>query len=190
MAALATMLTAESPARTAGVTIVLDFQGPRSERSVQEMKREFEGILKSSGLAFEWRMRDEANQVTSNHLVVVRFKGKCVLEPVGYLYDERGPLAFTYSTDGAVQPYSEVACDKVASSIRSAMFGGDFANADEFLGRALGRVLAHELVHMLSKSRAHARSGVEKAALSGKLLIAPDMRLDAADLEKLHTLVQ
>jgi hypothetical protein len=184
------MLTAESPARTAGVTIVLDFQGPRSERSVQEMKREFEGILKSSGLAFEWRMRDEANQVTSNHLVVVRFKGKCVLEPVGYLYDERGPLAFTYSTDGAVQPYSEVACDKVASSIRSAMFGGDFANADEFLGRALGRVLAHELVHMLSKSRAHARSGVEKAALSGKLLIAPDMRLDAADLEKLHTLVQ
>jgi hypothetical protein len=190
VAALATMLTAGTPARPVGVTIVLDFQGPRSERSVQEMKREFEGIMKNSGLAFEWRLRDEANQVTSNHLVLVRFKGKCVLEPAGYLYDERGPLAFTYSTDGAVQPYSEVACAKVASSVRSAMFGGDFANADELLGRALGRVLAHELVHMLSKSGAHARSGVEKAALSGKLLIAPDLQLDAADLEKLHALVQ
>jgi hypothetical protein len=187
---LATMLTAETPARPVGVTIVLDFQGPRSERSVQEMKHEFEGIMKGSGLAFEWRLRDEANQVTANHLVLVRFKGKCILEPVGYLYDERGPLAFTYSTDGVVQPYSEVACDKVASSVRSAMFGGDFAIADELLGRALGRVLAHELVHMLSKSGVHARSGVEKAALSGKLLIAPDLRLDAADLEKLRALVQ
>ncbi|HMC58462.1 MAG TPA: hypothetical protein VKJ01_04655, partial [Candidatus Solibacter sp.] len=154
---LATMLTAATSARSAGVTIVLDFQGPRSERSVQEMKREFEAIMKATGLAFEWRLRDDANLVTSNHLVVVRFKGKCVLEPVGYLYDERGPLAFTYSTDGVLQPYSEVACDKVTSSVRSAMFGGDFAKADELLGRALGRVLAHELVHMLSKSGAHAR---------------------------------
>ena len=146
--------------------------------------------MKPTGLGFEWRLRDDANLATSNHLVVVRFKGKCVLEPVGYLFDERGPLAFTYSTDGAVQPYSEVACDKVVSSVRSAMFGGDFASADELLGRALGRVLAHELVHMLSKSGAHSRSGVEKAALSGKLLIAPDLRLDAADLEKLHAVVQ
>jgi hypothetical protein len=190
VALLATTLIAAAPARPVGVTIVLDFQGPRSERSVQEMKRELEAIMKNSGLAFEWRLRGEPNQETSNHLVVVRFKGKCVIEPVGYLYDERGPLAFTYSTDGAVQPYSEVACDKVTSSIRSAMAGGDFAYADELLGRALGRVLAHELVHMLSKSGGHARVGIQKSALSGKLLIAPDLQLDAADLEKLRALGQ
>jgi hypothetical protein len=190
VAVLATIFAAATPARAAGVTIVLDFQGPRSERSVQEMKREFEAIMKSTGLAFEWRLRNQANQVTPNHLVVVRFKGKCVLEPVGYLYDERGPLAFTYSSDGAVMPYSEVACDKVTSSVRSAMFGSDFANADELLGRALGRVVAHELVHILSKSGSHSKDGVEKSALSGKLLIAPDLQLDAADLDKLHTLLQ
>lgn len=185
VAGFATLLPAGQPA---GVTIVLDFLGPRSERSVLEMKRELEGIMKTSGLAFEWRTREEASQPTLNHLVVVRFKGKCVLEPVGYLYDERGPLAFTYSTDGAIQPYSEIACDKVTASVRSAMFGGDFAIADELLGRALGRVLAHELVHMLTRSGSHAREGVAKPALSGKLLIAPDLQLDAADLEMLHSL--
>jgi hypothetical protein len=47
-------------------------------------------------------------------------------------------------------------------------------------------VVAHELVHILSKSGNHTRDGVEKAALSGKLLIAPDLQLDAAELEKLH----
>lgn len=190
VAVLATMIAAGTAAQAAGVTIVLDFQGPRSEKSVQEMKREFEGIMKNSGLAVEWRLHGEANQATSNHLVVVRFKGKCVMEPVGYLYDERGPLAFTYSTDGVIQPYSEVACDRLTSSVRSAMFGADFAMADELLGRALGRVVAHEVVHILSKSGAHSRYGVEKSALSGKSLIAPDLRLDAADLEKLHSLLQ
>jgi len=54
------------------------------------------------------------------------------------------------------------------------------------LGRALGRVLAHEVVHILSKSGAHGRVGVAKTALSGSQLIAPELRLGAADLERIH----
>lgn len=177
---------AASTALGEGITIVLDFQGPRSESSVAEMKREFAGIMKDSDLRFDFRSRSQASQEELTDLIVVRFKGKCVLEPVGYLYDERGPMAFTYSTDGVVQPFSEVACDKVTSAVRSAMSGGDFANADILLGRALGRVLAHEVVHMLSKSSAHGRAGVAKTALSGSQLIAPELRLGREDLERLH----
>ena len=169
-----------------GITIVLDFQGPRSEPSIAEMKREFTGIMKDTDLRFDFRWRSQASQEALSDLVVVRFTGKCVLDPVGYLYDERGPMAFTYSTDGVVQPFSEVACDKVTSAVRSAMSGGDFANSDVLLGRALGRVLAHEVVHILSKSGAHGRVGVAKTALSGSQLIAPELRLGAADLERIH----
>jgi hypothetical protein len=169
-----------------GITIVLDFQGPRSEQSVAEMKREFAGIMKDSTLRFDFRWRSQASQEALTDLVLVRFTGKCVLEPVGYLYDERGPMAFTYSTDGIVQPFSEVACDKVTSAVRSAMAGSDFANADVLLGRALGRVLAHEVVHMLSKSGAHGRTGVAKTALSGSQLIAPELRLGPEDVERIH----
>ena len=169
-----------------GITIVLDFQGPRSEQSVAEMKREFTGIMKDTAVRFDFRSRSQASQEALSDLVLVRFKGKCVLDPVGYLYDERGPMAFTYSTDGAVQPFSEVACDKVTSAVRSAMSGGDFANADMLLGRALGRVLAHEVVHMLSKSGAHGHAGVAKTALSGSQLIAPELRLEPEDAERLH----
>jgi hypothetical protein len=169
-----------------GITIVLDFQGPRSEQSVAEMKREFAGIMKDTAVRFDFRSRSQASQETLSDLVLVRFKGKCVLDPVGYLYDERGPMAFTYSTDGAVQPFSEVACDKVTSAVRSAMSGGDYANADVLLGRALGRVLAHEVVHMLSKSGAHGHTGVAKTALSGSQLIAPELRLEPQDVARLH----
>ena len=169
-----------------GITIVLDFQGPRSERSVAEMKREFAGIMKETALRFDFRWRNQASQESVSELLVVRFTGKCVLDPVGYLYDERGPMAFTYSTDGIVQPFSEVACDKVTSAVRSVMAGSDFAKSDLLLGRALGRVLAHEVVHILSKSGAHGRAGVARTALSGAQLIAPELRLEPEDVERIH----
>jgi hypothetical protein len=172
LAAAVFAASAENPV----LTVVLDFQGPRSAKSVEEMKREVESVMKSSGLTLDWRTRGEAGASGFDNLVVVRFKGKCILEPVGYLYDERGPLAFTYSTAGEVQPYSEVACDRVSAAARSAMSGRDFAKADVLFGRALGRVVAHEMMHMLARSGAHGHAGVEKAALSGKSLISPEMR--------------
>lgn len=181
MAALASLAAAGN------LTIVLEFQDKPPARSVAEMKREFETLFRGSGLTFDWRSREETSGQSFDNLVVVRFKGKCVLEPVPWLYDERGPLAFTYSTSGAVEPFSEVACDQVAAAARSAMSGSDFAHADLLFGRALARVLAHELVHMLSKSGAHGREGVARAALSGSSLISPDLRLSPADLERIYT---
>jgi hypothetical protein len=179
-------LAAVAPVFAEGITIVLDFQGPRSEHSITEMKREFEGIMKNSPIRFDFLTRAEAAESTAPDMVVVRFKGKCVFEPVPYLIDERGPMAFTYSTGGAVQPFSEVACDRVTRAMRSAMSGGDFAKGDVLLGRALGRVLAHEVVHILTKSGQHGSAGVAKTALSGSELIAPELRLETRDLERIN----
>ena len=176
-----------SLAAAGNLTIVLEFQDKPPARSVAEMKREFASLFKDSGLTFDWRTRDEASGQSFDNLVVVQFKGKCVLEPVPWLYDERGPLAFTYSTSGEVQPFSEVDCDRVVAAARSAMSGGDFAHADILFGRALARVVAHELLHMLSKSGAHGHEGIARAAISGASLISPDLHLSPADLERIYT---
>ena len=121
------------------------------------------------------------------NLVLVRFKGRCVIEPAPWLLDERGPMAFTYSTSGSVQPFSEVECDHVSEAARSAMWGGDFAHADLLMGRALGRVVAHELIHILSKSGDHGHEGVAKPALSGANLISPGFHINPADLARIYT---
>ena len=57
---------------------------------------------------------------------------------------------------------------------------------DALLGRALGRVLAHEVVHILSKSGQHGTSGVARTALSGSQLIAPELRLEPEDLDRIN----
>jgi hypothetical protein len=168
-----------------GITIVLDFDGPHSEKTVAEMKREFEGIVKNTPIKVGWSTRQQAQREAVPNLIVVRFKGKCVLDPVPYLFDERGPMAFTYSTSGVVQPFSEVACERVTTAVRSAMFGGDFGKADLLLGRALGRVLAHEVVHMMTASGTHGREGIARHSLSGNDLIAPELHLAPEDLGRL-----
>ena len=185
--ALAALAGAASAVPAPVLTIVLEFLGPHTDRSIAAMKVELEALIKGSGLNVDWRTRGQGREESAGNLILVRFKGKCVLEPVPFLYDERGPLAFTYSTNGEVLPFSEVACDRVVATARSAMSGADFAQADLLLGRALGRVVAHELVHILSKSSAHGREGVAQAALSGLRLIAPEMHLSPADLERIYT---
>jgi hypothetical protein len=184
----ALLLALTAAAAAAGsLTIVLEFQGPYSERSAGEMKREFEAVMKDSGLIFDWKTRAEATGLAFEDLVLVRFKGKCMLGSVAYVYDERGPLASTFESEGDVQPFSEVDCDRVGVTVRSAMFRRDYARGDLLFGRALGRVVAHELIHVLAKSNAHGRDGVAKAAFSGKMLISSELWIDPEDLERIRT---
>jgi len=187
------LLTAAFACQAAGssipssnLTIVLSFKGAHSQQSITYMQREAEVILRPTGLSLDWKMAQEASQGNYADLVVVQFKGTCRVEPIPFVYDELGPLAFTYSADGAVQPFGEVACDKVAATVRSAMDGSDIRNGDLLLGRALGRVLVHELVHMLTRSGEHARDGVERRALSGQQLIATSLPLSTADLARIR----
>jgi hypothetical protein len=149
------------------------------------MRREASQIILASGLHLNWRMRSEPFNDSFDDLVVMTFKGSCTFDPAPPIYDELGPLAITHTTNGEVQPFGEVNCDRVVNSVRSAMFGGDYARADLLVGRALGRVVAHELVHMLTKSGQHAHEGVQKAALSGRQLIATSLPLSAMDIDRL-----
>jgi hypothetical protein len=170
----------------AELAVVVDFDGPHSEKSVQQMKRETEQVFKTTGLRIAWRERAAVGHESYENLVVVHFKGKCILEPVPILYDERGPFAFVYNSDGDVLPFTEVECEPVAASVKSAMEGDDYGRPDYLLGRALGRVLAHELVHILTRSAAHGQDGVTQPKFSGRELIGAPLRLTQAEVERLR----
>jgi hypothetical protein len=166
------------------VTLVLQFDAAYSTQSIAAMKREVASIVGESGMKVDWRFLSEVHSSDSfESLVVVRFRGACVMQPRDYMRDERGYYAFTYVSDGDVLPFSEVECDKVANSIRREMSPSQWRHRDSVLGRALGRVLAHELFHMLAKSQHHSRDGVTKSSLSPAQLVADRLLMNRADLE-------
>jgi hypothetical protein len=172
------------------LTVILDFKGPHSRTSLKEMERESGQILNSSGVHLDWRMLGEDPYASYRDLVVMTFRGACEFAsassiPAPPLYDELGPLAMTHTTNGEVQPFGEVNCDRVVKTARSAMSGTDYARADLLIGRAMGRVVAHELVHMLTKSEQHGLEGVQRPALSGRQLISASLPLSAFDIDRL-----
>jgi len=172
-------------AGSADVTVILDIRGTFAPGAMRQMQKEADAIIGTSGIRLGWSTLDEAASGTFKDLVVITFRGSCALEAVPPLYDELGPYAFTRTANGAVQPFGQVDCDHVMGAVRTAMGSGDLSNADLFMGRALGRVVAHELVHMLTKSGQHAHEGVQKSALSGKQLIAASLPLSALDVDRL-----
>ena len=178
-------IAAPSVTPVANVTVVLDFKGQSSPNTTKEMEREASQILGASGVQLSFASRAEAASTDFSDLVVMTFRGNCKSEPPMPRYDETGPYAVTWTTDGRVLPFGEVDCQKVIQSARHAMWGGDMARSEQLYGRALGRVMAHELVHMLTKTGDHARNGVQRAALSPRDLTGATLTLSKDDLDRL-----
>ena len=187
-ATLLAIFCAPAPVMAASaVTLVLQFDHVYSTRSLDAMEHEVASIVRESGIKVDWKLLADMHSSDSfESLVVIRFRGACSMEPPPPLGDERGYYAFTYVSDGAVLPFSEVECDKISNSIRAAMSKRQWGERDSILGRALGRVLAHELFHMLAKSQHHAEEGVTKSALSPAQLISDKLSMSPADLKKLR----
>ena len=106
------------------------------------------------------------------------------MDPATYRDAESGPLAFTHSSDGHILPFSEVECDRVRASIHSAT--GRRPLSDLVMGRALARVLAHELYHVLARTSAHAHVGLTKPSLSGLELTSERLELSPSDLHRIQ----
>ena len=170
------------------LTVLLSIEEKVSDTALLELKSELNTIMKDTGRKLNVRLREDSQPNESfEDLVLVKLKGSCTMQRTLPFMDERGPLAWSHSTDGAILPFAEVSCDRIARSVRAALWGGELREADRYLGRALGRVLAHELYHILGKTHEHNADGsIAKEALSAKQLIS-DKRIgfDVRDLGRM-----
>ncbi|HBY64082.1 MAG TPA: hypothetical protein DEH78_30030 [Solibacterales bacterium] len=184
--ALALPALAEWKPQRPPVTLLLEFDQPYSEISYLEMQRELETVLKPAGVKLNFKLKSEMTEGEAfDDLVLVRFRGNCKLDHFPVVFDERGPLAYALTVEGEVQPFSVVRCDHVRKSVKSAMFGGDHAKGDRLMGRALGRVVAHELYHIVAKTHDHGKEGIARKGLSGKALISDRLEFDTEDAARI-----
>jgi hypothetical protein len=170
-------------ASPAALTVVFQFDGPHSEKSFQEMKQELGAILKNSGIQIDWRERNQVSSAESfANLVVVKFRGACKIDLAAVRDAETGPLAFTHTSDGAILPFSEVECDRVRSTLLRALPAQNRDHSEIVYGRAMARVLAHELYHVLAGTESHSRQGLTQRALSGAELASDQLELEPDQL--------
>lgn len=170
------------------LTVLLSVDGRVSDPALAELKSELNDIMRDTGRRLDVRLRQQAAPDESfEDVVLVKLRGTCAMQRDYPFMDERGPLAWSHSTDGAILPFAEVSCDRIARSVSTALTVFEQRQADKYLGRALGRVLAHELYHILGKTHEHNTDGsIAKPAISAKQLIS-DKKLgfDVRDLNRM-----
>lgn len=178
---------AAAAGRGHSIGVYIDFDAAPSAMAVAAMKREVGAIMKSTGLKMNWRkLKENRGTEAFDGLVVVRFKGKCHVQPWP---DEPATgkitLASTIVSEGQVLPFTEVECEAVRKTL---VYSGTTCDQERqcAFGRALGRVLAHELYHALARTTLHAGKGLAKATQSLRDLIAVPMRFNADDSEAIR----
>src|SRR5207249_8535361 len=98
---------------------------------------------------------------------------------------EGAALGRTHVTDGQVLPFSEVNCDRIRAFLSQALMPLAPQDRNEAFGRAVARVLAHELYHIITRTALHGSSGVARAAYTVPELMAGDFYFEKADLRAL-----
>jgi hypothetical protein len=164
------------------VAVFMDFDSTPGDASVAVMKHEAEALLKASGVALNWRMEDPSHGTKpSPGLVVVRFRGRCRVEAWPQPGEDDAPvgthtLGFTHVSDGHVVPFSEIECDQIRKALHYLAPDSTPSERQRAFGLAMGRVVAHELYHILARTTSHAEEGLAKATQSLRdLVTAPTM---------------
>jgi hypothetical protein len=166
--------------------VYFKFEGPVSPPVYAAMTKEMNALFAKTSLSFDWKRLEESSEFEAvPNLVVVRFRGDCRMTHPTQPLDEQGIFAWTAVSDGAVLPFSTVDCDRVRNAVSLALWGGDRARGDQAMGRALGRIVAHELFHLFTKSTSHGERGVARRALTGAELIAEGTAFTIEDLHRL-----
>mgnify|MGYP005835948463 CR=1 FL=1 len=147
-------------------------------------RQETERVLPLKLVSIHWRrMRRQNESESFDRLIVVRLVGECKpwQEPSPVPI---GPLGVTHISDGRILPFVEADCGRVISAAQR-LRRHPFRLGAEELGRALGRVIAHEIYHVLSASSVHDEQGLSKSALSAAELFLPGAGFAPAALERM-----
>jgi hypothetical protein len=178
-------------AATQKVTVLVNFQKPHSAVSVEAFRQELKDLLEPAGVTVELMLRSElGNYPEFSELVVFEMKGSCSMDaasmPPEPTYDERGPLAKSYSSEGQILHFGEVECDRVRQCLQRVMGRGQSQKDQAPFGTALGIVVAHELYHMIAGEKAHTKSGLTKESLSARDLLNGGISIPRAAREALR----
>jgi hypothetical protein len=164
-------------APSSSITLYRSFEREAPASVVEAMQQEVEAIMEPIGLHFEWRDLSTVNgHEVSAELAVVTFKGRCGIAPVNIQSKFTGALGWTHVSDGEILPFTDIACDRIREFVQRSLLGVNSEERDALYGRALGRVLAHELYHIFANTTRHASWGVAKECYTVNDLLTDDFQ--------------
>ncbi len=159
-----------------------------SSEPLLEMKRQTTQLLAAAGYGVSWHNPSDASASQQDPLFVVELRGSC--QPASSfnrpaMVKPGTSLGSSALSNGQIQPFGWLECGVVARFLDASLRDQPQARRNSLYGRALGRILAHELLHYLTNTREHDTDGVGKASFSAKDVLADRFELSDTSVERL-----
>jgi len=175
-----TLAYAADPGAVSALTRVLlyvQFDRTAPQPVFDSMRKEVDVIMAPAGFHIEWRsLPSTGDGETASELAVITVKGSCDVNRPAPHNMNVGALGWTHLSDGVILPFTDLDCSGLNSFIGAQLAGMRPAERANVFGRALGRVLAHELYHIFANTRHHAHDGVGKSSYSVEDLLSDSFR--------------
>lgn len=179
--------TGERISASPDLVVYLKSAATQSPALIAIMKAEVNALMSSARLRTEWRDERSADRTVENaELVVFELQGVCdASHPKESHGSESGSLASTAIAGGRVLPFSSVNCSALNRLLGPAIAREAPERRDFLYGRALARVMAHELFHYLALTQDHDHSGIAKSGLTQRDLLTDHLYFTAHSLARL-----
>ena len=162
------------------------FQHVPADSVLSALRGELDSLMAPIGWEIAWTSVQDATRARPAALATVQFKGDCGVNSAAQKLVFQRPLGESYVDKGEMLPFSTVYCDAIHSFLASPLKSSDRRNADYLFGRALGRVVAHELYHVLTGERRHAGQGLAQEHLTPEELLSSTLRFQSEEVHKLR----
>jgi len=154
---------------------------------LQVMEREVDADLTPAAISVTWKFGHDLDGVAvEGQLALVYLRGQCRTDaPPQGNPPASVTLGRTHVVDGHVLPIADILCDAVHNFIDRDLRVAAATDRDTLLGRALGRVTAHEFYHILLRTTGHSDRGLARFEQSASELLSPHNSFSAIDQRKI-----
>jgi hypothetical protein len=167
------------------ITVVVRYEQRPSAVSSEALSRELTSIMSRANVQVEVRQRAD-QRAKPAYVFSFQMTGYCGMDGPADNSTDHKSLGSTFTSNGQLLPFGQIDCDRIRSSIASAVGARDPQQHQFLYGSAVARVMAHELYHMLAGSANHTAAGLTQGALTGKDLADSSERLPESAAEEIQ----
>jgi hypothetical protein len=155
-----------------------------------EMEQELGHLLEAAAIRVEWRDRAvDRGSVENDYSAVVHLRGSCRPAEPSIRFEHAASGTFTLASsavaDGVILPFGDIDCAAL-NSFLGPMLWKEPAQARELIyARAVARLMAHELYHVIGQTHEHARSGIAEPSFTVAELLSDHFEFTEAALTEL-----
>jgi|SRR5215469_5289629 len=153
---------------------------------VDAIQEELDGIMSPIGWHFHWETLSKANEVMGTKLAIIHFKGECTVGDLTTYGGYQITLGATAISDGKIIPFADIYCNSIRALLAPDLASIKESRQVQAYGRAIGRVLAHELYHIFTEERRHGSGGLAEPQFESKELLASNFLFAPRQVQKLR----